>query len=525
MKKMPEKIDISILFVDDEVEVLKAIGCSLKFRFKEVYLANSVKEALELYTLYQPKVVLTDLVMPEQNGLELAKTLKQLNPSLPLIAITAHSEAEMMLQAFDVGFDDYLVKPINAKDILEKVLKVTEFNRAKEELISKNRELKEEFSLLINTIPDGAWVWNIKAGTLFVSSQWKKMLGFEDDELENHPDTFFHRVHPQDLPLVREEIEKHLSRQSDIYIAQFRLLCKNGEYKWIRARGRAVFEQEGTPDKFFGIHEDLDEEMKLKEIEKNYLQNLHQEVERKVGELREKDVILAQQGRFIAMGEMLSMIAHQWRQPLNAMSAAAINLKLRSEMGSLNDTFITDHYKFIEEQTQHMSRTINDFMNFFRPQNKKETFSLKECIGKVIKIVDAQLKVHSIDMRISVDQNIYIYGAQNEMEHILLNLISNARDAIEANGGLDRCICVEAKSCDSRTLVSVKDSGGGIPSDIRDKIFDPYFTTKPVGKGTGIGLYMTKTIIEQHFEGSVMINETENGSEFVLDIPTPNKKA
>ena len=219
------------------------------------------------------------------------------------------------------------------------------------------------------------------------------------------------------------------------------------------------------------------------------------------------------------MGEMLSMIAHQWRQPLNAVSAAAISIKMKSELQMLDDKTIDEQMSFIEQQAQKMSQTINDFMNFFKPKKEKEEFFLRECIGMVVNMMGAQLKVRSIDLDIDVDPKIKMCGVKNEIEHVFLNIIANSRDAIEEKKPNERKVFLKATQDDKSIVITIEDTAGGIPDKLIDRIFDPYFTTKEEGKGTGIGLHMCYNIIKKHSGGSIEVENTTNGARFTIVIP------
>lgn len=230
--------------------------------------------------------------------------------------------------------------------------------------------------------------------------------------------------------------------------------------------------------------------------------------------------IIAQQAKMAEMGEMIGAIAHQWRQPLNAINAAAIRLNFASTLDLLDIHEVQEKTKFIEKQSLKMSETINDFMYFFTPSKEKQIFYLESIYKKIFDFLEPQLKNREITMSLERSDEITIFGFQNEFEHILLNLINNAKDAFENVSNLDnKYIKVIAYEEDLFNIIEVIDNAGGIPQDILNKIFNPYFTTKEEGKGTGIGLYMTKTIIDKHFQGSIEVSNNDHGAVFKLIIP------
>lgn len=248
-------------------------------------------------------------------------------------------------------------------------------------------------------------------------------------------------------------------------------------------------------------------------------QSLVDKVNENVKELRKKDSVMIQQSRFAAMGEMLSMIAHQWRQPISSISTAAINVSMKQELGELDEETVNKQMQFIQTQCHQMSVTINDFMDFFKPDRAKENFMLTACLETVEKMVAPQLHNRSITLKLSIEDNLSLYGVKNEFDHVLLNLISNAKDALGKKEHEEKIISVQASKQQEMLKVSVSDNAGGIPEEIIEKIFDPYFTTKHSSQGTGIGLYMTRTIVERHFNGKISVSNAKEGAEFIVELP------
>ncbi|MGC9456730.1 MAG: PAS domain S-box protein [Halothiobacillaceae bacterium] len=251
--------------------------------------------------------------------------------------------------------------------------------------------------------------------------------------------------------------------------------------------------------------------------------NLERRVAEEVERNRQQEQLMMQQSRFSQMGEMLSMIAHQWRQPLNAISLAAINLETSISLGDASEEKTQEAARFVQDQTAKMSETITDFMEFFKPSRRREHFVLRQVLQDVEQIVGAQLRARSIDYQVqdkTADQpELTIYGHRNELSHVLLNLIGNARDAIEQKAPKKPRITVKAECVDHSLCLSVDDNGGGIPVHVLDRVFDPYFSTKGYGKGTGIGLYMVRTIIERNFNGRVTVENGPEGARFSLCFP------
>ncbi|WP_310439690.1 ATP-binding protein [Sulfuricurvum sp.] len=242
-------------------------------------------------------------------------------------------------------------------------------------------------------------------------------------------------------------------------------------------------------------------------------------------EIKEQQAILTQQSRLAALGEMIGNIAHQWRQPINSLGLIIQDLNEAYRFGELNQSYIETVSSKAMEQIHYMSNTIDDFRNFFNPDKDKKMFSLNKSIENTKNILKQGIRNSSIECEILIPKDIFIYGYKNEFSQVIFNLLSNARDAIMSNKPKIPKIKIHVKNKKNSAEISVSDNGGGIPPDILPSIFDPYFTTKPEGKGTGIGLYMAKKIIENHMDGLLLVHNTKDGVCFTIVLPIEKKSA
>ncbi len=221
---------------------------------------------------------------------------------------------------------------------------------------------------------------------------------------------------------------------------------------------------------------------------------------------RQKDTILAQQSKMAAMGEMIANITHQWRQPLSVISTAVTGLKFEKEMDILKDDNFYRGMDSIHNSVMHLSKTIDDFRNFFKPNKDKINFNLKDVVEKTLKLLSSQFDINNIYF-IKNCENIKIHGAENELVQVLINIINNSKDALK-NTDNKRLIFIDVFKQDNKVILLIKDTAGGINKSIINKVFEPYFTTKK-DKGTGIGLYMSKQIIADSLNGEIAVsNET-----------------
>lgn len=244
---------------------------------------------------------------------------------------------------------------------------------------------------------------------------------------------------------------------------------------------------------------------------------LEQRVNQEVARNREKDHLLIQQSRLAVMGEMINNIAHQWRQPLNALGLVLGNLQDAQRFNELTDDYLAKQVEEGWRYIENMSHTINDFRNFFRPDKDKEVFNLKNAIQDSITLVEASFKAHCIELVVDAPDDVYMRGFPNEYAQVLLNLMTNAKEAILVKGCNDGKITLTLRQNANVAQLNVIDNGGGIAEDILSRLFEPYFSTKETG--TGIGLYMSKMIIENSMNGQISVKNVPNGAEFSIITP------
>ena len=270
--------------------------------------------------------------------------------------------------------------------------------------------------------------------------------------------------------------------------------------------------------------------------------NLSQEVEEKIEKIRLKDQMLFQQAKMASMGEMIANIAHQWRQPLGSINSAIIGLKskLAIEKFDLNTTqgrdACTDYFdqklSKMEDYTKHLTNTIDDFRNFFKPNKDKTEFMISEVITTSINLLSANFQDSGIEILTDIKDK-KVYSLENELMQVIINILNNAKDALKKTTCHPyRVIYITTKSKGDVISITIKDSAGGVDEKIKNKILEPYFTTKHQSTGTGIGLYMSKEIIEKHLKGTLSTTNVHfphenthcHGAEFTITIPLALKK-
>ncbi|MEO5359944.1 MAG: response regulator [Nitrospirota bacterium] len=239
--------------------------------------------------------------------------------------------------------------------------------------------------------------------------------------------------------------------------------------------------------------------------------SLQQQIDAEIAKRQSREQLLVQQSKMAAMGEMLGMILHQWKQPLNAISSTAQDLEDAFIHNELDKQYLHSSVNTIISQTDFMLRTADDFRNFLRPSKAKTSFSVKNAIEEVISMFSPYFAKSGIAINISCSGDDFsTTGYPNEFKQVILNLINNARDAILSHPNNKAAIDIHITAM----VITIRDTGGGIPEAIIGRIFDPYFTTKAPDMGTGIGLYMSKTIIETNMGWRLTASNIEGGAEF-----------
>ncbi|MGB3750544.1 MAG: PAS domain-containing sensor histidine kinase [Arcobacteraceae bacterium] len=284
---------------------------------------------------------------------------------------------------------------------------------------------------------------------------------------------------------------------------------KNGTLNHERATITPVFDENNKIIEFVAIKLDITKETLAQK------------------QLIKREKLLLEQSKMAALGEMLHNIAHQWRQPLSIISTASTGLLVKKEMKM--ETTVEEDIRTlntIANATQNLSETINAFSDFFNPNESKINFKLQEVYKKTLNIVQQRLNV--LDIEVIEDlEDISITNLDNELVQVMMNLLHNARDALETTQNERKLIFVTIKKQDNNVIISIKDNAGGINESIINKIFEPYFTTKHKAQGTGIGLYMCQEIVTKHMGGRITVsNKTFSyegkeytGAEFKIKFP------
>jgi PAS domain S-box-containing protein len=384
-------------------------------------------------------------------------------------------------------------------------------------LLKQQKKVIEDKAVLLDSIADGVYGVDKESNCTFINRVALEMLELQENEVlgKNQHDVFHHH---------KPNGEKYMIEDCPIYLSLNDRQTRTCEEYFIK-KDNTFFPVCLTvaPTSDNGVVVVFRDITSRKEYEKI----LKEKVEEEVSKNRTKDILLQHQARLAAMGEMMGNIAHQWRQPLNAITTVISGLVAKQKYDLLQKNDISDANEQILEYAYFMSNTIDDFRNFFNTSQEQQEFFLHDSIYESVNIIKKTYENLQIDLDINIDEHLSIIGIKNLLSQVILNILTNAKDAFQYKNINQKTVTINAKKINSMIIINIQDNAGGVQDTIIDKIFDPYFTTKHQSRGTGIGLYMNTQIIQMHFNGTITctneLNEhNELGACFTIEI---NKKS
>lgn len=389
-------------------------------------------------------------------------------------------------------------------DITDKMLAKESF---KKEITYKDKLLKEQanrFEFAINSSRDGFWDLDIENNEFFLSSGWKKRLGFKENEKVSYLDylalipekeRFIHHDAMQDV------VDNYPNELNFIHFrVRYPLITMAGERLLIEDVGDAFFSNDGRElQRITGFHRDITEQARQARM-------------------------IESQNRVAAMGDMIGNIAHQWRQPIGAINNVLNDLEFDIDLEDLDniesEKFLATSKK-VKEYTSHLSQTIDDFRKLTSDEKVKSRFLLIDVINEAHSILYDEYNQYNIKLSISLEGECVceLNGYKRELVQVVINILNNAKDIFLEKSISNPEVLINLNRNDSHIYITLSDNAGGVPEEIIEKIFDPYFTTKHESIGTGIGLFMSKKMITEHFNGSLEVYNQDKGAVFKITLP------
>jgi len=507
----------TLLLVDDMQVNLVLLSAILKDEY-HIKTARSATQALAIIALGGIDLILLDVVMPDMDGYTMCTLLKkdENTHNIPIIFVTGSSSKEDEEKGFGVGAVDYIRKPFSATTIQNRVkthinlrLRQIELETISKTIQEQNQKLKR-YTQLVEVILDNqkniVLLTNGKRLTQ-ANKVFSQFLGFTDleDFLKSHQcicEFFIKEDGYLSTQMGELDWTSHVVQNpTETHLAK--IIQNENEY---------IF-------KVYGCI-----------VENNYvvvtLEDITQELMRQK-ELKAKNILLQQQSRLAALGEMIGNIAHQWRQPLSVITSVISGVKVQQDFGlHITNESISNVTNTIMNQANYLSKTIDDFRDFIKNDTTEEIFNLSKVINDTANLLDATLKSNYIKLTLTLDDTLVYDGEPNQLSQVIMNIVNNAKDAFKEKNQKDKQIIIKAVKDDNRIKIEISDNAGGIPHEIKSKIFDPYFTTKHQSQGTGLGLFICSNIIQKHFDGKITIEDVhetreENvytGTKFIIEF-------
>ncbi len=375
---------------------------------------------------------------------------------------------------------------------------------------SRLQRLKERYKLAVIASNDSLWDTNFKTGNTFFSHSWLDILGYRPGEISSF-EAWAELIHPDDHDRVLRTLERHKAKPlNEHMVCEYRLRHHNGEYLWMLGRGKVFWDEDGQPLRLLMMSTDISEQKEASD-------RLARLVEKEVAKNQEKQQLLIQQNKLAAMGEMIGSIAHQWRQPLNNITLLLHFIRDNINNEAFTRDMLARYVSRAKKQIDFMSETIDDFRDFYRPSKTKELFDAAQAIDATLSIMQTQFDKADIDI-LRAGESFTILGYENEFRQAVLNILANAKDAIFLRQRHHPDLRGEVRITLGENRITLYNNGGTVSDEVLERMFEPYFTTKFEDKGTGIGLYMTRTIIENNMDGTITAKNRNEGVEFTLQF-------
>jgi len=372
---------ISVLYVEDQLDIQKEFVDILNVFVDEVYIASNGQEGLEQYQNHLPDIVITDIQMPVMSGLEMVEKIRDIDSEIPIIITSAFDDSQYLINAIGLGVEHYLLKPVLLRKLQDRL----------------------------------------------------------------------------------EVVKKRLMQKRELEAYQLYL------------------------------EDRIEEEVALSDA---------------------KEALLIEQNKSSEVGQMVSIIAHQWKQPLHYLNLLIEDLGMEYEYQPLSKEYIKDFMKKGTDRVKFLSETMDNFLSFYKSEKNAKEFSISKVAQEISLFLDMSFKALGIQIDIIVKDDFSLYGIENEFQQVILNLVNNSKEAFNGQKKADAKIVIDISSYENTGKLIVKDNAGGIASSVIANIFNIDYTTKE--DGNGIGLYLVKKIVEEKFNGSIEVSNIDSGACFVL---------
>lgn len=501
--------DLTILIVDDSIFMRTHLRILLSTRGFKVLDAIDGKQALEVIATNKVDAAIIDLEMPVMDGNELLYNVRKdkANLLMPVMVVSGTIDTEMIARVIKNGAYDFIRKPYSTEELLLKVDKMIQ--DIKQQRMIKIHEAR--FAMYNRAIDQAAIYFRLDKNLKFLyANHALNTLITNEKELEKELvfDSFIKPNQGDKLSDLKTAI-----LEGKIFHKTFRLKSDKFHDLHLRLSFTPLQNENKDVEEIIVIGFDVSLLQKNETI-------LNDRINVGLKKNWEQSKLLIQQSKMASMGEMIGHIGHQWRQPLNALGLMFQKLDKAYHKQLLTDQLMDQSTQKAMTIINQMSKTIDDFRDFFKIDKKIQICMLVDVLYQTLDVIGPTLQNKHINLKINSNGARLVPCFKNELSQVILNLIVNAMDALVENSVEHGEITITIEDGQEEAYMSIEDNAGGIPEDIIEKIFDPYFTTKGNSNGTGIGLYMSKAIIEEHMSGKLEVRNTLFGASFKITLPT-----
>ena len=389
--------------------------------------------------------------------------------------------------------------------------------------ISEKKQLEAKISTLVEEANVVLWSADKNLSINYISEQASDILKTDTSTIIGHDLLSVvnsNRIRSNDRRILLNAIEKMQQQHIPVKNIEIQVNKTSRQRSWLSISMTPIFDTNNSLQQVVGVIHDLSVQKETQTQLHNLNKNLDKQVKYEVAENRAKDLMLQQQGRMVAMGEMIGNIAHQWRQPLNSLAIILMELEDSFLYGEATIESVKHSIKISNALLQKMSHTIDDFRNFFKNDKPLSENSLKDIVAESVNLLESSLNHHQIKLTTHTIQNdVVAIVHPGELSQAILCLTNNAKDQILSQQIEQGEIAIEIDQNDQWAIIRIKDNGGGIHEHDLPKIFDPYFTSKP--EGCGLGLYITQLTVQESMSGNITVENKDNGVQFSLFLPKP----
>lgn len=387
------------------------------------------------------------------------------------------------------------------------------------------KESEEKFRTLFEIAPVLLNAFDKKGKCTLWNKECEKVFGWNIEEVSSSKNAI--ELFYPDKKVQKEVLESFSSSDKNLFREWYpvtkdgvkivtmwaNISLPNGE---VMNMGYNITEQRNAEVESRKKTEQLEEaKNKLAQLNNSLEEKIHVEVEKN----KQHQKLMIQQSRHAQMGEIISMIAHQWRHPLNNLSLIIQDAVFQYKINKFDENVISKLDIESVKQITQMSNTIKEFRTFFQPDNVSVKYDINKSIVDALNIVRPMLEIENIPLDVETQDHIYVVGFPTELGQAIVNILVNAKDALMEKNITDKSMKLTLALVDNDAVINIEDNGDGIPLEIVNKIFDPYFSTKTLTHGTGLGLYMTKIIVEDHMNGKLSVSNSDHGTVFKIVIP------